>query len=717
MTAVLKQQRFIFTALILLLAGISGASALNQHLNVTFRETVHQNVTFAANFDLVENRTYSLIEGIVNITNPGTETVFDINLKVTNTDYLSSNFLHRAGRNGTQIIYPKNNDNATNVSVITTTYTSMGKDIDEDGIIDTYRVTSNSVQFNVSGEYQILSYTLYNASGQVANLGAANQVFNNVLINVTSVTVDGDYNEGVVYATLRINGTQSTINQLNGTQLQNLTLNDTQRRYVVLHIPEIRASQSVEFAYNISSVYVEPPLDINTTYTNSEFQTKVLAGEYFGVRDTATNVAPVGALTILNITIEALSVNVSNGTTSQLFNFTLHNLSATGDYANVYGNGTNNRTWYWVTNAGNIPIGQTFNISYLVRAPDTVSSSGTFAAIRQNLTYRIDATASNVSLAGVRARAEINFSTTKQIISPQDNLSNNNVTWRSVPSVGSYQNITFTLEKVSLWVTSTLDPNQIANSLNTTYTINSPINMSTSWVGSSWLFNFTDGSSDSNPPPIVWIKPYWIIQNAGGQVVNQSITINGTDIYIKYIYVVNGYWLEVFKNVTSAGESSYNIKVHVHNRGNGHTPQNLTVTVYDFIPTEFTAYGFSPSFNNASNVSGQFTGTAYQWDVGLRTNLSTSFAPNGDPSNLDEYYLNYSVNGSGDFRVTDLYIIGLDPRKIENAGAHEGIAVLSGIASTSKELVYLGIVVFLIAVNVGNFLMTSRINKKLDKKE
>ena len=169
--------------------------------------------------------------------------------------------------------------------------------------------------------------------------------------------------------------------------------------------------------------------------------------------------------------------------------------------------------------------------------------------------------------------------------------------------------------------------------------------------------------------------------------------------------------------MTSQANNTYNIRVYVHNRGNGHTPQNLTVTVYDFIPSAFALWNVSPNYNNLSNVSGQFTGTAYQWDVGLRTNLSTSFAPNGDSSGLDQYYLNYSVNGTGDFKVSDLYIVGLDPRSVEGANTQEGVTVLSSIASTSKELIYLGVVLFLIAINVGNFLMTSRINKKLDKKE
>ena len=84
---------------------------------------------------------------------------------------------------------------------------------------------------------------------------------------------------------------------------------------------------------------------------------------------------------------------------------------------------------------------------------------------------------------------------------------------------------------------------------------------------------------------------------------------------------------------------------------------------------------------------------------------------------LDRYTLNYSVNGTGTFKVSDLYIVGLDPRQVDGANTSGAISILSGIASTSRELLYLGVVVFLVAINIGNFLMTSKINKKLDKKE
>jgi hypothetical protein len=709
---VTRQLQYWILAIILLAAP---AAALNPHLNLTFRETVHENVTFAKDFFLVENRTYSLIEGVFTATNPGTETVFDTHIKIINIENLASNFLWVSGRNGSQTVFPDTTDDLQNLTTnITSSFSALPFDIDEDNRTDYVRVTADTIYFNVSSEFLILQYPIYNTTGAAMNLATPQTL--NYTVNVTSIRMDGNYNEGVLFARLHINGTTSTANQLNVGEVT-MELNDSARNYTVLHIPELRSGQASVFNYNVSGLSIQPPLDINTTYTNPLYETKVLAGQRFTINDTATNIAQVGALTIINISMYGMSVNVSNSTSWELHNFTLHNLSPTGDYTNVYGNGTDNRTWSWITNGGTIGIGETYSIVYQVQAPETVPSSGTYPAVEQNLSYTINATASYVAVQNVRSRAEVAFQTTKEIISPQDNDSNNNVTWRSVPTVSTYQNITYTLEKVTLWVTSGRNPNEVSNGLEYNYTVGADVNLSSTWIGSQWLFNYTDGSSDANPPPIVWIKPYWIIQNSGGQIINSSVTVNGTDTYVKYIYVVNGYWLEVFKNVTSAGNDQYDIKIHVHNRGNGHTPQNLTVTVYDFIPGEFAAWNFSPNYNNNSLVTGQFNGTAYEWDVGLRTTLGTSFSPDGAADGFDEFYLNYSVNGSGEYRVSDLYIVGLDPRKVDGAFTNDKVTVLTGIASTSKELIYLGIVVFLIAINIGNFLMTSRINNKLDKKE
>ncbi len=709
--------RRLFLVLVICVVLAGAATALNTRLNITIKETVNQNVTYAKNFNLVENRTYAVIEGVITFTNPGNETIYDINSRLNNVSNLATNFVNTGGRPGYEVVFPHVNDSVQNITGnITTSWKSLGMDLDEDGTNDTVRLVNNTIQFNLSSQYDLYTINLSNSTNASINISNV-PVALNMNFNLTSITHTGEYNDNVTFAYVTINGTETTAGQLTlGSQIT-MTVNNTARNYSILHIPELRPGQDTIFNYNVSSLLVNPPLDINSSYTNPEFQTKVLAGQRFWVRLTAGNIENVGTLENVNVTLAAQSVNVSNASSSELFNFTLHNLSTNSSISDDYQwvDNTTNRTWYWTVNNGSIAIGHEYNISFQIQAPDTVSSSGTYLALLQTLQYRINTTASTLGVSNVRAHAAVIFNTSKRIVSPQDNLSNHNVTWESIPRVGTNDNITFSLEKVSVWVTNTLDPNQPTN-ISKNYTPGTTINASTLWTGAAWLFNYTDGSSDANPPPIVWVKPYWIIKNTANQIVSSSVTVNGTDLYMNYIYVVNGYWLDVQKKVLDAGNNTYNIRIVVRNRGNGYTPQNMTVTVYDFIPSDFSASNFSPMYNNASNVTGQFAGVAYRWDVGLRTNLSTSFAPKGDPSGLDYYYLNYTVNGSGNFKVSDLYIVGLDPRAVNGANTFRGVSVISNIASTSKEVIYLAIVLFLIGINVANFMMTSRINRKLDRK-
>ncbi|RMF06644.1 hypothetical protein D6764_01805, partial [Candidatus Woesearchaeota archaeon] len=719
------QKKILFPVLLFVLA--SSALAANTHVNVTISEVVYQNVTFAENFWLTENVTYLLIRGEINVTNPGTETIFDIDLKFMNVDTLLTDIIFDGGRDGYQTRYygsasvaEYNEVNSTwqainNQSPFFNSSTPSNhttQDLDEDGRTDYVKVNATHLLFNLSSQYDIIAIRLTNRTGGNVSIANAGTTPVNVFINWTNITSLPNWGPEPreVFAQVYVNGTVNVDNKI-PVDVE-FKINDTAFEYAVLHIPELRGGESTRFIYNVSG-NVNPPLDIDTNYTHT-FNRKVLAGHRFDVNDTVTNVVDIGVpVQNINITIEALNITWGG----KVFNFTLLNLSndSSTDYANVDNSST--RIWYWTPKGGTLASGQNANISYQVRAPDSVPSSGTYPAVKQTLTYLVNYAASNITLIDVRARANINFSVTKRIVRPADNEFNRNVTWQSIPYVSAKENITFTLEKVSLWVTTTLNPNEYTG-INTTYTPNVEFNLSNRWTGGEsnpWYFNFTDGSAPAYPPPIVWIKPFWIITNKYNQIVNQSYTREGTDIYIKYIYVINGYWLEVNKNITNMGNASYRIDIWVHNKGNGWTPENMTVTVYDFVPSNFVAYNFTPAYNNLSNVSGEFSGVAYKWDIGLKSPMNSSLAPDdGSPGGQDEWNATYYVNGSGDYVVSDLYIVGLDPRKVDGASASPLITVFTAFKTRTREIIYASIVLFLIVLNAVNLLMTSRINKKLD---
>lgn len=592
----------VFAGLFLLLLVLPGALAVRPtRLNITMTETVDQNVSFAKFFYLNETGEYCTITGIINVSNPSTDTVSDIYLNYTHTANMDSNMLHMYGRTGNQIV------------------------------------------------------------------GTAN-------------------------------GTDQPF---------------------VLHIPELRATESSVFNYTLDCATVLPPLNIETTYTNLDhgFNRKVLAGENWTITQRAIHqLAITEPITNIYLTIMAQGVDW-NGTSDY---FGLSELEPSGDYTNVSGNGTSTTTWLWNVGGGSLGVGAEANISYIVSAPNNVPTSGQYLAIVEKLNYTVYYLASNLTLIDVTAKSEAEFNVEKRIVQPSDNANNTNVTWEANADVGTSLNISYTLDQVTLWVTETLDPSNVSTFggqyLEKNYTLGIGINDTSTWsTNPGWKFNFTDGSDNVNArPPIVWIRPYFNILNADNQIINTTITQHGNDYYMKYIYVINGYWLQIDKNVTSIGQDMYAIDILVENIGNAWTPQGLVVTAYDFVPLEFAPWNWSTGFDSNSSVTGgNFNGTAYRWTIPLKAPFNSSLGPRTASLANRTWTVHYVVNGSGEYKVGELYIVGLDPRQVDGASSHEGITVFSNLATRSTEIFYLGVVLFLIVLNIVNFMYTRRIDGKL----
>jgi len=508
---------------------------------------------------------------------------------------------------------------------------------------------------------------------------------------------------------------------------------------IVLHIPELRQFNFSTFTYNISCMGQNPPLNIITNYSNADhgYNRKVLAGHNWTLNQTVRNDNPIN-LNITNINISITAVNVTWNDSK--FPFTLQVLDAVGDYLNVSGNGTSNKTWYWTPNGGTLAWGENTSIRYSVMAPYSVPFTATYRAISEQVSFEVNSLLSNLTLVDINASGRIDYDFEKRIDQPADNEESFNVTWQILPYISVPVNITYDLNLVTLWVTENLDPaNDTTGTIWGKLEINhtgSPlkqINISTSWGNSSydWYFNYTDGSSQANPPPIVWMQPEWLISHKWGQIVNYTKSVDGNDVYLKYIYVVHGYWLEVQKNVTNIGEDQYQIDIFVENIGNGWTPNGTYVTVYDFIPHDFAWGNMGPSGYDCpgatycqnltvGNAGDTFEGMSFRWNIAWKGTMNASLGPKTGPDSTSygnySWNVTYIVNGTGPYRVTELYIVGLDPLKVDGAFASPIITIISGIQSYTNEIIYVGVISFLIIVNITNLIMTNRIHKKIQER-
>lgn len=500
---------------------------------------------------------------------------------------------------------------------------------------------------------------------------------------------------------------------------------------IVLHVPELRQNNWSAFNYTFNCTTIPPPLNISTQYSNSEFNinTKVLAGHDWTINQSARNDLTVNQQ-IRNINITMMTQGVDwNGS---LDNFTFSSLFAEGDNANVAQ--PDNRTWYWIVNGGSLSNpGDSQYIVYNVTAPVNVPTSATYMALKESLQYEVWYLASNLNITNVKAVSDLDTEFDKQIVRPSQSANDSNVTWEVRSNISVPINISYNLTKVTVWVTSNMYLNETANDsisgnpLEKNYTPGKKINDTTEWYlgpggdSEAWRFNYSDESVD---PPIVWLMPQFTIMDAYNQLVYNYSTVNGNDIYMKYIYVVNGYWLQIDKNITSIDDNTYRIQSIVQNIGTAWTPNNTVVTVYDFVPSDFVVWNMNPSNDSAQAVdSGTFNGTTYRWTIPMKraeTGFNSSLGPKYGP--LATTYGNYSwnvtyyVNGTGEYKVSELYIVGLDPRKVDGASTHEGITVDGAFGSSSSEVFYITVVFFLIIINVVNFVMTRRINQKLNRK-
>jgi hypothetical protein len=681
---------FLLVALLLSLS-VNVYAVRDTLINVSVIERAHQNVTFAENFDLVESVTGSYVQGWINVTNPSTHNVYDIRITLNNLSNLETNVTYFDGRNGSQTILQRLTNLSLSYGVINRTPQPMvyPHNLDKDNMTDFIWINQSHLILDFSSEQRLLTFALT----EPANLNPHDVTFNMVPITLT-------------------NG--KTVGWLNGSFAFNVPwqvdagviniIENANPNYVVIHIPELRPGDYTVFTYN-ASPSIDPPVDMQTDYYHPQ-KTKVLAGECFNVSQNATNnFAQQLNLSSVNITMLMQPV-VWN---SSSLNFTFDVLFEQGDWTNV--SNQTNLIWYWAVNGGNMTWGEVYNINFSVCAPDSVPNSSSYVYLREELHYTTPGTITGLELSDLRARADVRFNFTKRIDEPTNTLENRYVMWETEPSIGTDLNITFNVTKISMWVTRSMDPND-ATILKERYFPVKLINETQMWnseldIGEMWYFNYTDGSRADAPPPIIWMMPYYHIADVNNQLIRLFETREGEDYYFKYIYVVNGYWLEIEKNVSNIAEDQYNISLFVWNRGPGFTPRDLTVTIYDFVPEEFIAYNFGPMWNATSVVSGAFNGTAYSWDVAPdRTPQNASFAPFGQANST--WNATYIVNGTGDYRVSELYIVGLDPRLVDGGSSNEVISVMSSLASRSTEAVYVMIVVALVAINVLNYVLTKR---------
>lgn len=246
--------------------------------------------------------------------------------------------------------------------------------------------------------------------------------------------------------------------------------------------------------------------------------------------------------------------------------------------------------------------------------------------------------------------------------------------WTFTPSVKNTntEDVLFTLNTVTFW--ATLNSNLNGAATTQSFTPNQDLARGASWTTAPITVSL-------GGTPAGFIKSAWTVKDTTTQMPRSYGSTNGVTgvTLLKKIWVLNGYNVEVTKAITSSTPGTFLITITVKNTGSKATPPN--VLVYDIVPSTFiTASPLSPS-NFVPAATGStgvtianpaITGNAYWWDVGpLAAGISKT--------------ITYQVTGSGDYPLSDVFLIGVDPAQSINLQSTPALQTGATVVNSNME--------------------------------
>jgi hypothetical protein len=216
--------------------------------------------------------------------------------------------------------------------------------------------------------------------------------------------------------------------------------------------------------------------------------------------------------------------------------------------------------------------------------------------------------------------------------------------------------------------------------------------------------------------PVVWANMTLKLVNSqtqGWWVVNSTTHEYNTSygssyIVVEKILVIGTYLIKATKHVVPAGGNVYDVYIVVENIGGKITPPD--VYVYDMMPANFSEFNWDGSWSNVGadgnwvnqSVMLQANGTNSTplpagYSMGYYWRLNAIY-PNADgDGNYTDYteisgnqtvVIFYKTQGTGDFKASDLFIVGIDPTFSMNTQTTPRITIVSGSAARNYESLF-----------------------------
>jgi hypothetical protein len=351
------------------------------------------------------------------------------------------------------------------------------------------------------------------------------------------------------------------------------------------------------------------------------------------------------------------------------------------------------------------------NITFVVQGRNAISVNQTDYALEPfgfaAIVFSFDGNVSGTKILDVFATGNASIAVRKS--GPEQNATGEWVVWKGNATITNRASgLTYVLRNVTLWATGAPSFTSIVYGP-TQYKPNQQLTAGNSYTSPTIQFEY-DGV------PVIWANAtFELVKSTGsGWFVNQTsenlnnATYNSKYIVIEKIYVIGTYLIKVTKHVipnSSAGSNVFDIYLVVENLGGQSSPY---VYVYDMIPVNFSEFNWDSSWadvkqdGNWVNKSSMFAGNGsvnnpmagyvkgYWWRLNPLNGGS-----NGDGSYTDyveiaanqSVVIFYQMQGSGEFRPMDAFIVGIDPMLSMNEQTSPRITIVSGSAASSYETV------------------------------
>jgi hypothetical protein len=485
-----------------------------------------------------------------------------------------------------------------------------------------------------------------------------------------------------------------------------------------VHIPLLRTGEVVSLYYDVDDSAVGYPILVDESYSVSKIPANAQQTWRVYLNLTLNQAAlPAG--------VSSVKVNITKYLSKQDANFGSSNWTTLGSIANVAvtGGGTPTST---VWDGPYADLDDALNVTDITLSTASAHVNISFDVTGENSNAQRDATLepfgfatiffsfaegmSGSSVVDVFASGPARVAAIKEgpVINSSGTFWNESVEINNT-AVG----VAYVVRNLSVWAVNTSAgfPDMTAEIPGSYHSVvpgdNAPFTLlpGSGWQSRKYTF-------ENSIVPVVWANMTLKLvkdQTQGWWVVNSTTHKYNTSygssyIVVEKILVIGTYLVKATKHILPNGTAAdYDVYIVVENIGSKVTP--TYVWVYDMVPQNFSVVNkmnvtragmlaennsLNANFWWTSNASNPLSGYSY----GYAWKLNALYpGADGDGAYTDaaeiagnqSVVIFYQVNGTGDFRISDAFIVGIDPTFSMNTQTSPKITIVSGSAARNYE--------------------------------